>query len=94
MYYLVRSLFTTLQSKVWADLPEDTFIAFLGGHSWKFTDQDQQLAAASQPFKFLQASRSYGAYGFAGPRQSLDTLLETIKGGIAHGFVEERSATN
>ena len=79
------------QSKVWADLPEDTFIAFLGGHSWKFTnqDQDQLLAASSHPSKFLQASRSYGAYGFAVPRQSLDTLLETIKGDIAHGFVDE-----
>lgn len=74
------------RSKVWVDLPEDTFIAFLGGHTWTY---DQEPDSSLQPSKFLQTSFSYGTYGFAVPRQSLDTLLETIKGDIAHGFVDE-----
>jgi hypothetical protein len=70
------------QSKVWGNLPEDTFIAFLGGHTWTYDHEPDSS-------RFRQAYFSYGTYGFAVPRQSLDVLLETFKGDIAHGFVDE-----
>jgi len=78
--------------KVWKDLPEDTFIAFLGGHTWTYADQDekkQERLGSSQSPQYLETTFSYGTYGFAVPRQSLDTLLNTIKDDLAHGFINE-----
>ena len=81
-------------SNVWKDLPEDTFIAFLGGHTWTYADRGQKKQerlglSASQPSQYLETSFSYGTYGFAVPRQSLDTLLNTIQEDLAHGFIDE-----
>eukprot|EP00984_Skeletonema_dohrnii_P004150 scaffold1442_cov132-Skeletonema_dohrnii-CCMP3373.AAC.2 len=80
------------KGKVWPDLPEDTFIAFLGGHTWTYATEDQKkpvLLASTQPSRYLETSFSYGTYGFAVPRRSLDTLLNTIKDDLAHGFIDE-----
>ena len=81
------------QSKIWAHLPKDTFIAFLGGHSWEYVttndEKEQQTAQDHKSNKFLETSFSYGTYGFAVPRQSLDLLLETIQDDLENGFVDE-----
>merc|ERR1711957_116873 len=42
------------------------------------------------PVQFRETARSYGTYGFAVPRRSLDLLLATIRSDIAHGFVDEK----
>lgn len=78
---------------LWSGLPEDTFLAFLGGHSWKYSntgeDTNTTNSFPAKPVPFRETSFSYGTYGFAVPRQSLDLLLETIRGDIAHGFLDE-----
>eukprot|EP00573_Skeletonema_grethae_P012418 CAMPEP_0201701706 /NCGR_PEP_ID=MMETSP0578-20130828/33674_1 /ASSEMBLY_ACC=CAM_ASM_000663 /TAXON_ID=267565 /ORGANISM="Skeletonema grethea, Strain CCMP 1804" /LENGTH=317 /DNA_ID=CAMNT_0048189083 /DNA_START=96 /DNA_END=1049 /DNA_ORIENTATION=- len=79
---------------LWNPLPEDTFIAFLGGHTWTYKDPKQKellasSASALQPSQYLETSSSYGTYGFAVPRQSLDTLLNTIKSDLTNGFIDE-----
>jgi hypothetical protein len=79
------------QGKVWQNVPEDTFIAFLGGHTWTYADQGvkKKERLGSQHSQYLETSFSYGTYGFAVPRRSLDTLLNTIKDDLAHGFIDE-----
>lgn len=80
------------ESKVWADLPQDTFVAFLGGHTWTYADQGeekQERLGSMQPSQYLETSFSFGTYGFAVPRESFDTLLNTIKEDLAHGFIDE-----
>jgi len=82
------------KSKVWAGLPEDAFIAFLGGHEWKYAEDpnDGDVGGKGGDMgisRFVRTQFSYGAYGFAVPRQSLDQLLETIKEDLAHGFLDE-----
>ena len=80
------------QRNVWKDLPEDTFVAFLGGHTWTYADQGvvkKTERLGSQHSQYLETSFSYGTYGFAVPRRSLDTLLNTIKDDLAHGFIDE-----
>ncbi len=83
------------RSKIWTDLPEDTFIAFLGGHTWTYADENQYKkqelpeSSSSQPSQYLETYFSYGTYGFAVPRQSLDTLLNTIQGDLINGFIDE-----
>ena len=80
------------QSKVWADMPKDTFIAFLGGHTWTYAHQGeekQERLGSLQPSQYLETSFSFGAYGFVVPRESFDTLLNTIKEDLAHGFIDK-----
>eukprot|EP00986_Skeletonema_menzelii_P014003 scaffold8751_cov98-Skeletonema_menzelii.AAC.1 len=82
----------TRQRKVWNDLPEDTFIAFLGGHTWTYADpvqKKQERLGSTHSSQYLETTFSYGTYGFAVPRQSLDTLLNTIEEDLAHGFIDE-----
>jgi hypothetical protein len=82
---------TKQQSKVWTNLPEDALLVFLGGHTWRYPDQEVGSGAYQQPSasKFVETSFSYGTYGFAVPRQNLNMLLETIQGDIDHGFLDE-----
>src|SRR5210317_2034105 len=80
------------QSKVWADMPKDTFIAFLGGHTWTYAHQGeekQERLGSLQPSQYLETSFSFGTYGFAVPRENFDTLLNTIKEDLAHGFIDK-----
>ena len=79
-------------NQVWEGLPEDTFLAFLGGHTWTYADPDQkkqERLGSIHSSQYLKTTFSYGTYGFAVPRQSLDTLLSTIKDDLAHGFIDE-----
>ncbi len=80
---------------VWDPLPKDTFIAFLGGHTWTYKDPKQKellassSSSSSRPSQYLETTFSYGTYGFAVPRRSLDTLLNTIKSDLTNGFIDE-----
>ena len=78
-------------SNVWSNLPRNTFIAFLGGHTWTYANSNQiwQPLASSQLSRFVETKFSFGTYGFAVPRRSLDTLLETIEEDLALGSVDE-----
>jgi len=81
------------QDLIWSHLPADAFLAFLGGHEWKYPNTRDESSTTdsfqSKPLQFLETSFSYGTYGYAVPRQSLDVLLATIRSDIAHGFVDE-----
>jgi len=82
------------RNMLWSGLPEDSFITFLGGHSWKYQNADEDgtdvtNSNAANSIQFRETSFSYGAYGFAVSRQSLDLLLDTIRGDIANGWRDE-----
>jgi len=82
------------RNMLWSGLPEDAFITFLGGHGWKYQNAGEEGTDVANSFaansiQFRETSFSYGAYGFAVSRQSLDLLLETIRGDISNGWRDE-----
>lgn len=68
--------------KYWDGLPNDTFIAFLGGHSWEYPSKEAEESNA----QYKELKLSFGAYAFAVPRGSLNSVLNEIKDDVVHGF--------
>lgn len=57
-------------------LPSDTFVAWLGGHTWSYED-------SAVPYRRVR--NSYGTYGFLVPRNSIDDFYAALKHGLIHG---------
>lgn len=70
------------KEKYWDGLPRDTFIAFMGGHNWEYPSKEAEESIA----QYKELTLSFGAYAFAVPRDSLDSVLDEIKDDVVHGF--------
>ena len=66
---------------------DDAFLAFLGGHSWSY-------AKAKLAVPYQEVKHSYGAYGFAVPRQSIDMFLDTLWHGLINGSKDRKGNTH
>jgi len=62
-------------------LPSDTFLAFLGGHTWSYED-------SAVPFRRVR--NSYGTYGFLVPRNSIDDFHAALTHGLLHGSKDRK----
>ena len=62
-------------------LPSDTFLAFLGGHTWSYED-------SAVPYRRVR--NSYGTYGFLVPRNSIDDFYAALKHGLIHGSKDRK----
>ena len=86
---------TARKTEFWSRLPDDTFLVFLGGHTWTYADGEGESGGGSSGLgEYREASSSYGTYGFALPRKSFDEILGTIRNDIDHGFVDEEGVTH
>lgn len=74
-----------IRQRMWSHLPLDTFIAFLGGHSWNFTGPSQ----GDESHQYRDVSSSWGAYAFAVPRSTLHPLIATLKDQIVYGYQKD-----
>lgn len=72
------------RENLWRNLPSDTFLAFLGGHSWEYTGKEIRGGS----YRFHELSLSFGAYAYAIPHDSLRTLIDMFKGEIVYGHRE------
>ncbi|KAL7526168.1 hypothetical protein ACHAWF_001656 [Thalassiosira exigua] len=77
--------------ELYSNLPDDTFVAHLGGHGWIYQNDpggeaDRQDGTDS-PYRFRPSSKSYGAYGYVVPRKSLRHLLEMFEFDLVNGMV-------
>ena len=82
---------TARKTEFWSRLPDDTFLVFLGGHTWTYADGEGESGGGSSGLgEYREASSSYGTYGFALPRKSFDEILGTIRNDTDHGFVDEK----
>lgn len=70
------------QRYIWSQLPSDTFIAFLGGHSWKYSGLERR---GEGKYQFIELKASWGAYAYAVPKNSLRLLIDTLKEEVIHG---------
>ena len=64
-------------------LPGDTFLAFMGGHSWSYEDSE-----AIVPYRRVR--HSYGAYGMIIPRYSLNDFHSALSHGIVRGSKDRK----
>lgn len=79
------------RKELWTHLPHDTFLAFLGGHTWVYPeDEEDETNFKSGAKEFKESSLSFGTYGYAVPRQSMDHLTNAIKEDIIRGFIDEK----
>eukprot|EP00574_Skeletonema_japonicum_P012358 CAMPEP_0201719710 /NCGR_PEP_ID=MMETSP0593-20130828/4870_1 /ASSEMBLY_ACC=CAM_ASM_000672 /TAXON_ID=267983 /ORGANISM="Skeletonema japonicum, Strain CCMP2506" /LENGTH=406 /DNA_ID=CAMNT_0048210227 /DNA_START=308 /DNA_END=1528 /DNA_ORIENTATION=+ len=62
-------------------LPSDTFVAWLGGHTWSYED-------SAVPYRRVR--NSYGAYGFLVPRNSIDDFHAALQHGLIHGSKDRK----
>lgn len=74
------------RNELGASLPPDTFLAFLGGHTWVYP---QGKESGFHDNVFRETSLSFGTYGFAVPRSSLDFIISLIKEDIIEGFTDQ-----
>lgn len=74
------------QKEYWQHLPKDAFLAFLGGHNWEYPSKTIENDVET---KYKELKLSFGTYAFAVPRDSLQSLLDTIKEDIVGGFRDE-----
>jgi len=78
--------------KLWSHLPGDTFLAFLGGHTWVYpnTGENETNTKMSElGAKFKESLLSFGAYGYVVPRVSIDYLINAMKEDIISGFIDQ-----
>jgi hypothetical protein len=75
------------RGELFSKLPSDAFLAFLGGHSWSY-------AKAKLAVPYQEVIHSYGAYGFAVPRQSLDMLRDSLRHGLDNGSKDRKGNTH
>uniref|UniRef100_A0A7S4NCE7 Uncharacterized protein n=1 Tax=Odontella aurita TaxID=265563 RepID=A0A7S4NCE7_9STRA len=66
-------------------LPDNAFLTFLGGHTWKYPKNTTGSFSPLSPQPFRETLSSYGSYGFAVPQRNLDILIETIKDDLLNG---------
>jgi hypothetical protein len=62
-------------------LPSDTFVAWLGGHTWSYED-------SAVPYR--RVINSYGTYGFVVPRNSMDDFYAALKHGLINGSKDRK----
>lgn len=78
----------TFREELWDSAPENTFVLMLGGHSWQFPDEEQQPpqvpTAQVRRYSYIHANFSYGTYGFAVRRDSLNALQAGYEWDIFH----------
>jgi hypothetical protein len=61
----------------WNDLPQDTFLALVGGHRWWYGNIIYK--------NFIHILKSFGAYGFMVPRHNLKKLMIGFKRDLQSG---------
>jgi len=74
------------REEYWNQLPKDAFLAFLGGHNWEYPSNAVENDVETM---YKELKSSFGTYAFAVPRESLTSLLDTIKEDIVGGFRDE-----
>eukprot|EP01083_Nonionella_stella_P254966 875655_1 len=87
--------------ELWSNLPGDALLAFLGGHSWNHEDGDKAIGdtkslrisseRSNSSYKYKAMDSSFGTYGLAIPRHSMDLLIRVVEEDIVLGF---RDANN
>lgn len=75
------------RASFWKQAPADTFLAILGGHNFKASEQTDpwSLPTSALPSGVEPLSRSFGTYGFAVPRSNLQALHDGYQKDIATG---------
>lgn len=67
-----------MYNKYFECIPNDTFVALLGGHGWRFGESRYPL--------YRETVFSVGAYGFAVPRNHLATLRNEFGNDLVYGY--------
>jgi len=63
----------------WHSLPEDTFVLMLGGHHWRYVNNDTSAT-------FRKLNHSFGTYGFMVPHENLKLLYDGWNLDVQAGF--------
>ena len=71
------------RGKLLSKLPSDTFVAWLGGHTWSYEDP-----ISTVPYRRVR--NSYGTYGFLVPRNSIDDFHAALKDGLINGSKDRK----
>ena len=72
------------RKELWTNIPSDTLLIFLGGHSWVYPNKKTNYSEV-----FKESSLSFGAYGLAVPHQSINILSAVLEEAIRRGFSDE-----
>ena len=86
-------------SEILSNMPNDTLIALLGGHTWEYAEDssfgndDEYAISQTKPrtYQYRDTVKSFGAYGFAVPRRNLDLLVRTLEDDLIYGFRDENN---
>ena len=81
------------RSEILSRMPNDTLVAFLGGHEWEWKNDTKvgdkiELVLPPPKYGYRESTYSWGAYAFAVPRHNLDLLIKTLEDDLIYGFFE------